>query len=481
LNLLNVQNRIKELMARFIAQVECSAAMSHTDINRVSETVLIPLFKEIYGFKSLKNLNSSEGSNYPGIDLADEDARVAFQVTSTPDSDKINHTLELFTQNRLYEKYDRIIVYILTRKQKSYSGRGFEQRIDGKFNFDKEKDIQDAGDLLAEISAFQLVKARKIEQILENNFGDGQPSFLEPEDEIETEAVFLNLLEMSFPDTLYVADVAIEGSQLWNAVEHSKRGKRFISTRDLVRTAMKDKGLIFAADWVTHANQIITFHDLRDETLPLHQIIEPETITPITPEEFYGQDENYERVFKDLLRRCLQQKLYHQQVQWQNEENMFIFTDIDGQPIRKEYWEQTSDGRTVYQKVMKKNKPDEVMHHKHFAFRVHFYSFNGKWYVGITPDWFFSYDGYHCSFYSASNLSYLKKKEKNRQVGTHTRFVAYFLTHDKPSDLFDERTVYPYLTFGTLPALPNAPFLDDKDWLAGENKEERLLMQELDL
>jgi hypothetical protein len=476
MNLLNTQNRIVELMSIFVTQVKGYTAMTHTDINHIAETVLIPLFREVYGFQRLKNLNSTQGANYPGIDLGDEEARVAFQITSTSNSDKINHTLELFTQYKLYEKYDRLIVYILSEKQRSYSGKGFAQRIDGKFCFDKDRDILDFSDLLAQVKTFQLDKAQRVERILETNFGNGNSLFLQDEPEVEAETVFLNLLEMSFPNTLYIADVALESSDLWDAAERTKRGNRFVPTRDLVRAALKDRGLTFAVDWVEHANQIITFHDLRDETLPLHQIIDLGTIAPLAPEEFYSQGEDLERVFKDLLRRCLQQKLYHQQVHWQNEDHLFIFMEVDDQPVRKEQWEQTPGGRTVYERVMKNDKPGEIYYCKHFAFQTQFYTFNGKWYVSLKPDWFFSRDGYHRWFYGADRIKYLKKKEKNRAVFNHLRFIAYFLAHDKPSDLFTERQGYRFLSFGNLPSFDNAPALDDKDWLPGESKEEQQLM-----
>lgn len=145
--------------------------MTRTDINHVAETVLIPLFREVYGYENLKNLNSEEGANYPGVDLGDEMAWVAIQVTSTADSEKIKHTLELFAKYELYKKYDRLIVYILTEKQNSYSGNGFDQIIQGRFQFNKNQDILDYRDVLAQIDTFQLEKAQAVEQILEKNFG----------------------------------------------------------------------------------------------------------------------------------------------------------------------------------------------------------------------------------------------------------------------------------------------------------------------
>ena len=80
MNLLTIQNRINDLMSTFVTQIKGATAMRRTDINQVSETVLILLFIELYGYKNLKNLNHSEGPNYPSVDLGDEIARIAFQM-----------------------------------------------------------------------------------------------------------------------------------------------------------------------------------------------------------------------------------------------------------------------------------------------------------------------------------------------------------------------------------------------------------------
>ncbi|MBO1048119.1 MAG: ATP-binding protein [Dolichospermum sp. DEX182a] len=173
MNLLKSQNRIVELMERFVNQVKKFTVISRTDINKVAETIIIPLFAEIYAYKNLENLNYTKRTNYEGIDLGDETARVAFQITSTSGSEKIKDTLEKFVDEKykLYEKYDRLIIYILTEKKKN-QGSGHKEIIQGKFQFDKDKDIIDYQDLLKEISNLQIDKVRKIESILEANFGE---------------------------------------------------------------------------------------------------------------------------------------------------------------------------------------------------------------------------------------------------------------------------------------------------------------------
>ena len=172
MNLQKSQDRINELMSRFVAQVKGAKAMRRTDINCVSEDVLIPLFSEVYGHTDLRNLNVSEGPNFPAIDLGDEKTRTAYQITSRFRSEKVKDTVKKFVEYKLYEKFERLVIYILTEKPETYRGRGLDDIIQDRFSFDKDTDILDYRDLLEKISGFPLDKLRRVEEILEQQFGD---------------------------------------------------------------------------------------------------------------------------------------------------------------------------------------------------------------------------------------------------------------------------------------------------------------------
>lgn len=172
MNLQKSQDRINELISRFVAQVKGAKAMRRTDINSVSEDVLIPLFSEVFGHTDLKNLNVSEEPNFPAIDLGDEKTKTAYQITSKFHTEKIKNTIRKFVDHKLYEKFDRLVIYILTEKPETYHGKGLDDIIQDKFSFDKDTDILDYRDLLEEISGFPLDKSRRVEEILEQQFGD---------------------------------------------------------------------------------------------------------------------------------------------------------------------------------------------------------------------------------------------------------------------------------------------------------------------
>lgn len=189
------------------------------------------------------------------------------------------------------------------------------------------------------------------------------------------------------------------------------------------------------------------------------------TITSLSPDEFYSVDENYERVFKALLGRCLQQKLYRRQVQWQNEEKFYIFCEVDGMAERVEKWKGKKENeRSVYWRTMKKDKPDEIFYCKHLAFRTQYKYFENRWYLLVKPEWFFSRDGYRRSYYGADKVEWLKRQEGNKQVAYHLSFIAHFLKYDRPLDLLTKSSAYPFLSFGDIVGFDTAPVLDDQLW-----------------
>jgi hypothetical protein len=477
---LDLQNQIATLLSNFVTEVKGHTAMGRTDINRVAETVLLPIFREVFGYRDLKNLNDAKRDNYPAIDLGDETARVAIQVTSTPDSDKIKHTLQGFVDHELYATFDRVRIYILTERQKTYGGKSFEKIVQGRFQFDPKQDILDYRDLLKKISTFQVDQLERIFKILDANFGGRTTSlplgasntYLPAEAAAQaSQQLYLNLLELYFPGRIYIADLAVDREQvIKNSKDTDRPLKRDAPTRDTAGAALKQRGLNFGTDWVCHEGRVITFHDLRKPDLPLTAIINPGTITPLDCQEFYEIDIVYENIFKALLGRCLQQKLYHLDVQWQHQERIFIFTEIDGRPERKEKWQRTHPGRVVYQRTMKNNKPDEILFCKHFGFRTRYLRYGNEWFLGIVPDWFFSFDGYQKSYYSKDKLDWLKRHENDQAVCNHLQFVAAFLSTEKDSDLFRQYKPYSFLSFGNLVTFDDAPYLNDAAWLPTKDK-----------
>lgn len=153
------------------------------DSNRVAQDFFCWLFALVFWYNNLKDLDKLNWiSNYPAIDLWDIDNKVAFQITTDSSSDKIKETISKFIKHKLYEEYDRLIIFIIWDKQKSYT---IKFNTKGFFVFNKDNDIWDDNFLISEIDKISDIK--KLEEI--SNF------------------LTENLVEFKTPDKLLDSDI----------------------------------------------------------------------------------------------------------------------------------------------------------------------------------------------------------------------------------------------------------------------------------
>jgi hypothetical protein len=353
-SLLHTRTRTTELLGIFAYQAKAYSAAGLTDFNKVSEDVLVPLLRLAFNLPDLKNLNSETKKNFPAIDLADDNAGVAFQVTATPDSQKIIETIKIFVDKGLYDKYPRLAFYILTEKKGSYPVKAIADAIQGKFEFDIDNDIIDYRDLVKLSNQFEFDVAEKIKRILEANFGRGDYSVFSEKQTEPFEEVFLNLVEVDFPDKLYTAELLIDRDEIIDNARGALR--RDDPTRTILRHYIIEQlKLDFFSGWHLYKNQLITFHNLHEENTFLSKIIDEGSIEPIKPESFYmvnGKiDPPKEGVFKTLLRKSLQEQLYRQDVEWQYEEGLFIFIENGNERQTKKTVRRKKEGVLVEEEL----------------------------------------------------------------------------------------------------------------------------------
>lgn len=461
---LDLLNEFNSSISQLATQIEASSAMQLYDINKVSENLVLGLMRELFGWRQIRNLNADEKANFPGIDLADDDARVAIQVTSTTGLEKIKKTIETFLSHRLDAHYDRLIVYVLTRKQSSYSQAPLDLAGDGRVEFSANRDVMDFRDMAsraANASPKDLLAAVEVIRSYQRGGvagGLAVADFDPPTTSLER--VNLNLVEVYFPTTLYLADLCRSDMP---------QGKRYRNERKVVRDMLTDLNLRAPSDYEVNANRLITFHDLDNEHGPFAKLIERGTVTPLSSKEFYAIDEDHGRVFKSLLRFALQQKLYKHRVHWKHEDGLFVFMPLnDPDLLREETWVgQKTSTRRVFERKLNKNDPNKVFVCKHLAFGADFLRTDSGWYVALTPDWFFSYgDDYRRSMYADESLSWLKRKEVNRTVADHFRFLTSWLGALDQEDLFSAANgSTSTLTFGSVVSFGNHPALEDDAWL----------------
>ena len=170
---MEIENEITKLLSQLATQVKFSGAMNRNDINRVAQNLMVPLLAEVCGYKNLRDLDLEQHADFPGIDLGDDEQRVAIQVTSTTRIEKVKHTIRQFRKYSLYEKYDRLIVYMLVDRQNSYSQASLDDLVGGIFKFSTKTDIWDHADLAKRIGRLDdFAKKERILALLKERIGD---------------------------------------------------------------------------------------------------------------------------------------------------------------------------------------------------------------------------------------------------------------------------------------------------------------------
>jgi hypothetical protein len=158
---------VREEFVWLVRSVESSAAMSLFDIHRIAEKIVLPLFQTIMGWPDLRNLNEEE-EGFPAIDLGDDVKHIGIQVTGTTDLEKIKGTLETFLKHDLDDTYKRVIVYVLTDKQRSYKQASIDKVTGSRLTFNGKKDVLDYKDLLKKVAKLEPAKVRAVLELLKS-------------------------------------------------------------------------------------------------------------------------------------------------------------------------------------------------------------------------------------------------------------------------------------------------------------------------
>lgn len=461
-------NEARNLLSQFVIRVKGATAMGHTDINVISEGFLVELLREVFTLPTLRNLNH-ERRNSPGLDLADDAAGVGYQVTATPDLSKIKETLQTIIGADLHLKYPRVRVYILTEKQASYSQSSIDAVTQGRVSFDASRDIQDYRDVLRACSDLNLNQLERVVALLRSQFAPTQAApgaragvYLPT----GVETVELNLVPIWFPNMLYVADFVDPNSQETVDTGRSRRRRRrSANPRQTVSKHIMQRGFDVPEDFEVSSNRVISFHNPTASDSLLQPYVDAGTLTDITPKSYYTADDDQLNVFKSLLRRALQRQMRSERVFWQDERHLFFYGPIQKFDERMIAWkDERAAMRTVFQKTMKKNKPDEILTCKHLAFYVDFHLIEDAWYLAIAPTWYFSRDGYRPDSFGAKRISWLKAQENDQQVHTHFRFIRHRMRELQEGSLFDGQGHINLIQIGDPISFANHPYIPDHLW-----------------
>lgn len=463
-------DKITTYTARFVVEVEGFNAVGQYHINIHAENFLIPVLNEVFSLQ-LENLNATQKKNFPAIDLADFKNRVAFQITATADFVKIKDTVKAFFENGLNKQFDQLYIYILTHKKEKYSDDKLKSIIPSDFSFSTKEHIIDKDVLLQKINGISSTpKLEVLAKLFEHEFSDIQIETRKHEFEKgylrnEPENICPNLLRLTFPDKLFMAELNIDEEGITQRVNDylissGKTPIKKMKKYTVVRKALWEMKAV-CDDWLLYEGYLYTFKNLGDNKEPLSKVIDSGTVTSLECMDFYSQNEDTNRVFKNLLRKTLGGLCWSRGIEWFGGSEVYRFANNQKHPNQKKVkWKGKNEStKTVIFEMLNK-KERHVICYRSLAFRASFLNLGETWYLLLNPTWSFTNPGgYKTSRFESGYMSGLKRLEDNGAVFNYFRFFGYYLSY---TDLF---TVdYPYLKVHRAEELTFSPSIDEKVW-----------------
>ncbi|OOQ59841.1 SMEK domain-containing protein [Mucilaginibacter pedocola] len=163
---------IRDYLTRFTVEVKIATAAGEYDLNKHAETIMIPVLNIIYN-ADFKNANATERKNFASLDLIDDHSRFGVQVTASNTLEKVKHTLGKFIERGLDKRVNRVMMLILTEKQRNYSIEAISKVTRKKVRFNVDRDIVSLTDLYPLISCLvDINKVMRIRELLEMEFSD---------------------------------------------------------------------------------------------------------------------------------------------------------------------------------------------------------------------------------------------------------------------------------------------------------------------
>jgi hypothetical protein len=154
---------IRDRFAILRNAIESDVSLNVTGLNISVENFFRDLLNLVLD-GDYKNLNIDLG-NTAAIDLADVGLKHCIQVTSTSDKSKIDKTLKKFVAHGLHQKYNRLTVFIATKK-KAYKSSSFTDPT-GAFSIIEKEDVWDWDNIMKMIDNLEPSKLAAVRDFVE--------------------------------------------------------------------------------------------------------------------------------------------------------------------------------------------------------------------------------------------------------------------------------------------------------------------------
>jgi hypothetical protein len=213
------------------------------------------------------------------------------------------------------------------------------------------------------------------------------------------------------------------------------------------------------AGWILWEKKLFSFHVL--SKTPCSCVCDLGTLEEFSTNDWAESlDPQRQRIFVQLLNQTLRAQLDPHVRFWPKEDCYALL----GPPRQLQYQAiQRPSKITVVSRFSSKASDGRRFEwFRHMAFRGQFRMLSNQWFLGITPTYRFTTDGFNLDPFHEERLKGIKRLEGNRAVLSSVMFWSNYL---RPKAGLFKDAVVP-LQFGELASFNNDVGIIDKEWLA---------------
>lgn len=268
------------------------------------------------------------------------------------------------------------------------------------------------------------------------------------------EELYSNLLEIKkLPKYIYMADTT------------------FTRNKD-VTDEMKRMGADPNREFILRNKKILSFHDL--DTYPWNSLCDVGTLDSFGVDEWaFSDDMDRENEFRDLLNQSLTEMLRGKHVRYSREHRCYHFTATRN--LSDRYYSYLSISKKTKRKVFsgysKRKDSDLPAFYRHSAFAGKFLKFGDKWYLEISPTYYFTRDGFEDYKFAEDTIKKIKMLELNMAILGQVVMWSKLLQPIQEQNLF-ETSKTDFIAFGELVKISSEYGIDDSTWLPKEAQED---------
>jgi hypothetical protein len=232
------------------------------------------------------------------------------------------------------------------------------------------------------------------------------------------EEALVNILPINLPPEIFVASTRHTGKKATAILLDGDEPARF--------------------DWVIRDGSFWSFHDPR--TSPCRDIVDLDQVEAIeTGYLAFHEDLDEQNNFAFLLRQTLRHQT-HQDLNWEKERKLLYFRAVEKNVPRRFHYE-ASRNKThadVVNVISSKKEEGRVEFVRHHAFVPRFELLDDRWFLVVTPTYYFTFDGFTPHSYPQALLAGKKRMDNSASLRGQVIMWHRFLTQKERAagDLF---------------------------------------------